>query len=179
MRLAHALCVFAAQLGVQTYSFRDLARQPGGDAVDTVIKAVTECGLGECELFAPQVEPQAPPGGRGPGSPEALKAREDLRKWRVETPLEHFQDIRRRFGAAGISIYAYNYSFNASFTDQEIDRGFEMTRALGAGIITASTTLDSRTRNRREAGVDNRSSRAIMSVTEGRSQCRTPSHAGP
>jgi len=117
------------RLGVQTYSFRDLPRQPGGDAVDTIVKAMTECGLGECELFAPQVEPQLP-------------AREDLRTWRVETPLEHFLDIRKKFGAAGISIYAYNYSFNASFTDREIDRGFEMTRALGAGIITASTTLD-------------------------------------
>jgi sugar phosphate isomerase/epimerase len=121
--------VAGVRLGVQTYSFRDLPRPPGGDAVDTIIRAMTECALGECELYAPQVEPQ-------------LKAREDLRRWRVETPIEHFLEIRRKFGAAGISIYAYNYSFNASFTDQEIDRGFEMTRALGAEIITASTTLD-------------------------------------
>ena len=35
-----------------------------------------------------------------------------------------------------------NYSFNPSFTDEEIDRGFEMARALGASFITASTTLD-------------------------------------
>ena len=104
-----------------------------------------ECGLTECELFAPQVEPQFP-GGRGqrgaPPSPEAVKARDDLRKWRLETPLDHFRDIRKKFSAAGITIYAYNYSPNASFTDAEIDRGFEMTRALGAEIITASTTLE-------------------------------------
>ena len=131
------------RLGVQTYSFRDLPRQPGTDAVDTIINAMTECGLGECELFAPQVEPPlAPGGGRGPGSPAAQNARDDLRKWRVETPLDHFRDIRTKFNAAGISIYAYNYSFNTSFTDAEIDRGFEMTKALGAEIVTASTTLD-------------------------------------
>ena len=40
-----------------------------------------------------------------------------------------------------MSIYAYNYSFSDSFTDQEIDRGFEMARALGAEIITASTMV--------------------------------------
>jgi sugar phosphate isomerase/epimerase len=137
--------VGGVRLGVQTYSFRDMPRPAGGDAVETVIQAMTACGLTECELWAPQVEPQFP-GGRGqrggPPSPEAVKAREDLRKWRLETPLDHFRDVKKKFDAAGISIYAYNYSPNASYTDAEIDRGFEMTRALGAEIITASTTID-------------------------------------
>ena len=123
--------VRGVRLGVQTYSFRDLPRTPGaqGDAVDTIIAAMTACGLTECELWAPQVEPQFP-------------ARDDLRRWRVETPLEHFHAIKRKFDAAGIKIYAYNYSPNRSFTDEEIDRGFAMAGALGADIITASTTLD-------------------------------------
>jgi sugar phosphate isomerase/epimerase len=137
--------VNGVRLGAQTYSFRDLPRTPGVDFVDTVIKAMTACGLTECELFAPQVEPQfsAGRGARGaPPSPEALKAREDLRKWRLETPMDHFVAVKKKFDAAGITIHAYNYSPNASFTDAEIDRGFEMAKALGAGIITASTTLD-------------------------------------
>jgi sugar phosphate isomerase/epimerase len=138
--------VNGVRLGAQTYSFRDLPRTPGGDAVDPVIKACVECGIGEVELFAPQVEPQFNSGARGrrgePPPPEAVKAREDLRKWRLETPLDHFRDVRKKFDAAGIAIYAYNYSPNASFTDAEIDRGFEMARALGAEVITASTTLD-------------------------------------
>ncbi len=137
--------VSGVRLGVQTYSFREMPRAPGQDHVDTIIKAMTECGLTECELFAPQVEPQST-AGRGqrgaPPSPEAIKEREDLRKWRLETPLDHFRDIKKKFDAAGISIYAYNYSPNPSYSDAEIDRGFEMTRALGAEIITASTTLD-------------------------------------
>ena len=137
--------VNGVRLGVQTYSFRELPRAAGSDAVDSVIKAMTDCGLSECELFAPQVEPQfsAGRGQRGgPPSPEAVKAREDLRKWRLETPLDHFKEVGRKFKAAGITVYAYNYSPNASYTDAEIDRGFEMTKALGAEIITASTTLD-------------------------------------
>jgi sugar phosphate isomerase/epimerase len=138
--------VSGVHLGAQTYSFRDLPRTPGGNAVDTVIKALTDSGLSECELFAAQAEPQFPSGARGqrggPPSPEAVKAREDLRKWRIETPIDHFKEVGRKFKAAGITIYAYNYSANASFTDAEIDRGFEMAKALGAEIITMSTTLD-------------------------------------
>jgi sugar phosphate isomerase/epimerase len=53
----------------------------------------------------------------------------------------HFTGIRKKFDAAGLKIYGFNYSFNPSFTDEEIDRGFEIAKALGAEIITASTTL--------------------------------------
>src|SRR5262249_19192220 len=124
--------------------------EPGTDAVDTVIRSMKECELTECELFAPQVEPQFNRGGGGggrgrrgaPPTPEEAKAREDLRRWRLETPLSHFQDVGRKFKSAGIAVYAYNYSANSSFTDAEIDRGFEMTKALGAEIITMSTTVE-------------------------------------
>src|SRR6185295_5006400 len=109
--------VNGVRLGAQTYSFRDLPRTAGGDAIDPVIKACVECGIGEVELFAPQVEPVFNAGERGrrgePPSPEAVKAREALRKWRLETPLDHFRDVRKKFDAAGIAIYAYNYSPNA------------------------------------------------------------------
>ena len=133
--------VAGVRLGVQTYSFRQLPRGAGTDAVDTIIKAMIECGLAECELFAPQVEPQFG-SARGGGARGGSAARDELRKWRLETPLDRFRAIGRTFKAAGMTVYAYNYSPNASFTDEEIDRGFEMTKALGAEIITASTTLE-------------------------------------
>ena len=130
------------RLGVQSYSFRDLPRPEGGDQIDIVIDAMKQCGLRECELWAPQVEPRFGPQGRGRGTPESRQqARDDLRGWRTTTPIDHFRDVKKKFDAAGMSIYAYNYSFSADMTDAEIDRGFEMTRALGATIITASTTL--------------------------------------
>jgi len=121
--------VGSVHLGVQTYSFRDIPRTADGDAVGPFIAAMRECGLSECELWAPQVEP-------------AGLAREALRQWRLDTPLDHFRAVKRLFDAAGISIYAYNYSPNKSYSDAEIDRGFDMAKALGAEIITASTTLD-------------------------------------
>ena len=142
-RLADSV-VSGVHLGVQTYSFRDMTKAPTADAVDIVVKAIADCGLSECELFAAHVEPQPNVrGGRGAApSPEVQQAREDLRKWRLETPMDHFRSVRKKFNDAGVTIYAYNYSFNRSFSDAEIDRGFDMAKALGAEIITASTTLD-------------------------------------
>jgi sugar phosphate isomerase/epimerase len=116
------------RIGAQTYSFRALPRSQGGDQVDATIDAMKACGLGECEVWAPMVEPRG--------------SREELRTWRMETPIDHFRGVKKKFDAAGISIYAWNYSPNASFTDGEIDRGFDMAKALGAEIITSSTTIE-------------------------------------
>ena len=115
-------------LGVQTYSFRDIPRGADGDGVGPVIAAMRACGLTECELYGPQVVP-------------AALAREQRRAWRMATPMDYFRGVRKRFTDAGLEIYAYNYSPQADYTDQEIDRGFEAAQALGATIITSSTTL--------------------------------------
>jgi sugar phosphate isomerase/epimerase len=87
------------------------------------------CGLDECELWTDQIEPLG-------------LSRADLRRWRLKTPLDHFRRIASRFAAAGISVYAYNYSPRASFTDEEIDRGFDIATALGAEILSSSTTIE-------------------------------------
>jgi sugar phosphate isomerase/epimerase len=139
-RLAFAQNVGGVRLGVQTYSFRELPRTPGGDQTAGIIDAMKACGLTECELWSPQIEPAAA-GGRGRTPEQVREAREALRTWRVSTPLEHFRGIKEAFGTIGASIYAYNYSFGNDFTDEEISRGFEHARALGAEIITASTNL--------------------------------------
>src|SRR5262245_37097272 len=139
-RFAFAQNVGGVRLGVQTYSFRELPRTPGGDQTAAIIDAMRTCGLTECELWSPQIEPAAT-GGRGRTPEQVREAREALRTWRVSTPLEHFRGIKDAFGKAGASIYGYNYSFANDFTDEEIDRGFEHARALGAEIINASTNL--------------------------------------
>lgn len=128
--LAQSNTVAGVTLGAQTYSFRQMDRPQGGDMSDVLVKAFAECGLRDCELWSPMLEPVKVP-------------REELRKWRVETPLEHFRAIRKKFNDAKIAIRAYNYSFNDSFTEPEIDRGFAIARALGAEFITASSTLTS------------------------------------
>ena len=119
--------VQGVQIGVQSYSFRDRG-------LDEAIQAMLDVGLSSCELYSGHVEPRGS-GARGP------QAREELRKWRLETPLDHFKQVRAKFDKAGIELYAYNLSFRDDFSDAEMDRGFEMAKALGVGIITASSTV--------------------------------------
>jgi sugar phosphate isomerase/epimerase len=148
--------VNGVRLGAQTYSFRASTSEGGGDPIDKVIKAMTDIGLGECELFGsqaeaslgapmPRVQPRPPSGERKAGPPPDTaarkKARDDLRQWRLSTPLEGFKGIRKKFDDAGILLFAYNYSFRDDFTDEEIERGFEMANALGVKVITASSTI--------------------------------------
>ena len=126
--------------------------------LDAAIKAMSDIGIGECELYSGHVEPR-PSVARGGPRPKparntavqdesvkavarpAPKGQEELRNWRLTVPMDHFKAIRRKFDDAGIHLHAYNYSFNDGFSDEEIDRGFEMARALGVNIITASSTL--------------------------------------
>lgn len=127
------------RLGAQSYSFRDLS-------LEKCIEAMAQIGLGECELFANHVEDagvaKLKASLRPPTDPSGtMPAREFLRYWRLNASLDDFREVRRKFEAAGISLYAYNLSFRDDFTDAEIDRGFEMARALGVVVITASSTL--------------------------------------
>ena len=139
-RWSNASPVGGVRLGVQTYSFRELTTQGAPGAVDVVIASMKACGVDECELWSPQVE-LAAPAGRNAAPDAQAKAREALRAWRLATGSAYYEGVRRRFTAAGMSIYAYNFSFAESFTDDEINRGFEAAKALGAEVITASTTV--------------------------------------
>lgn len=148
------------QLGVQTYSFRDMLPTPG-DMVTKMIAGCHAAGLSSVELFEPTIQPPAfsadapwavvagkpteaslygrPPEGPKPAS--ALALREEMRAWRLNTPLSHFQAIGARFRAAGIAVQAFNFGLKEDCTDAEVERGFAMAKALGTRIMTASTTL--------------------------------------
>jgi sugar phosphate isomerase/epimerase len=134
--------VKGVRIGVQSYSFRTLP-------LDAAIKAMSDIGIGECELFSGHVEPRPKAAGSPATKTESAKAgarpvrkgQEELRHWRLTVPMDHFKDIRRKFEDSGIRLHAYNLSFNDGFSDEEIDRGFEMAKALGVQIITASSTL--------------------------------------
>ena len=127
-------------IGAQSYSFRDLS-------LDDAIKAMTDIGLGACELFAPHIEhmgsPAIPPHSGPPSrDPAARKAtEEETRKWRLTAPMSQFKDVRKKFDDAGIALVGFNYSFRDNFSDEEIDRGFQMAKALGVDVITASSTV--------------------------------------
>ena len=118
---------FAAVLiGVQSYSFRDRD-------LPALIEAMSALGLTSCELWGAHVEPR---------ELRAPEAREDLRQWRLSVSLDHFRSIRARFDTAGIGLNSYNLSFKDHFSDAEIDRGFDMAKALGVPAITASAQVN-------------------------------------
>jgi sugar phosphate isomerase/epimerase len=107
-------------LGVQSYSFRD---RP----IDAAIAAMQQLGLTTCELWQGHVEP------RGGG-------RDEMRRWRETVSIDEFRALKEKFDRAKVRVAAYNISFRDDYSDAEIERGFEMTRALGADVITASAS---------------------------------------
>jgi sugar phosphate isomerase/epimerase len=109
-------------LGVQSYSFRDRS-------LDEAIAAMQQLGLTSCELWQGHLEPKR-------------VTRDEMRRWRETTPIDEFRAVKAKFDRAGIRIYAYNISFKDDFSDAEIERGFEMARAFGTSIITASANVN-------------------------------------
>jgi sugar phosphate isomerase/epimerase len=99
----------------------------------------------------PWTRRDAPPSGRGPAAARGAApgggfgrggdpvAREALRKWRLEVELDKFRAVAKKFDDAGLKLFSYNLSFSDSYTDEEIDKGMLMTKALGTRIITASS----------------------------------------
>ena len=110
------------QIGAQSYSFRD---RP----LDACIDAFREVGLGECELFR-RTCGTAGPERRGAeevaaGNPGSATSRKSARS-----------SMMRAF-----SFTPTTYSFRKDFTDEEIERGFQTTQAMGVKYITASSNV--------------------------------------
>lgn len=123
------------RLGVQTYSFRDWLGKPG-DMTDKMIAAMHQLGIKECELWEPSVQPpELWPPAAGDARIEAV------RKWRLGPGLDDIKAHAAKLRAAGIRVFAFNYSLYDQCTDAEIVRGIEISHALGAKVMTASTTL--------------------------------------
>jgi sugar phosphate isomerase/epimerase len=100
------------QFGLQSYIFTRIGL-PQERLVDTVIASMVETGLGECDFYAPLVDPS--------------------------TSLEQYKAIRRKFEHAGIEIYGLS-GFHGS-NEEELNRTFEVADALGARLITLTVTL--------------------------------------
>jgi sugar phosphate isomerase/epimerase len=108
-------------VGVQSYSFRDLS-------LTAAIEGMRAVGLRSCELWQGHVEPKG-------------VSRDEMRRWRETVSLDEFRKTKALFDGAGIALSAYNISFRDDFSEAEIDRGFEMAKALGAPVITASSNV--------------------------------------
>jgi sugar phosphate isomerase/epimerase len=132
-----AASIAGVKIGCSTYTFSP-AR------IDQAIQGIAEAGFTSSELHPSQIEPafmMRPVFPTGPGKPDRSSersfARDSLRRWRLGVPLEHFAIAGQLFREAGITLAAYNVNYGEDFTDAEIDRSFEMTKSLGADLITA------------------------------------------
>lgn len=137
------------QIGVETYSYRSLrdtsqpwSPQSVDDLMGRVSAAIAEDMIDVCEFWNGLIEP---PGGleRGPVTEAALQRRDNLRKWRVSSPVDIFERARQKFNDAGIDIAFSMYNVDDYMTDEEMDWGFEAAKILGAKGVTANCTVAS------------------------------------
>lgn len=105
----------------------------GERPLDDVLQSMKAIGVGYCELSSSHVEPKALSGPQG--------SREQLRRWRMNTPLEEFAAIRAKLDAAGITLVGYRVDLGSDFTDAELERTFVMASALGAPRITTASNV--------------------------------------
>ena len=144
------------QVGAITYSFRSL---PG--SAEDILKYCLQSGISSIELMGDPAEafagspaglmpPMGPrPGGTPPsGAPAAGTPPTDFRKmmeernqkakpWRETVGMEKFEELRKMYNKAGVTIYAYKpNALNESSSDKEIDYAMTAARALGATSVT-------------------------------------------
>lgn len=154
-----AVAASAIRVGVLTESFHDFPRTPGRDNVDQVIGALKPAGVTEIDLSSSNTEAPSPDTGMKPPPPpgpyggppagftpaelaaRARALRNNLRKWRLETPPSHYAALKSKFDAAGIAVYAISYQHDDVFTDEEIDATFAHAKALGVEVISSRASL--------------------------------------
>jgi sugar phosphate isomerase/epimerase len=124
------------QIGAITYSYRSI---PNAEAI---LKTMADEGFSEVELMSNHAEALAgsPPEERHGESDRGPS--DELRAWRKTVSMDRFKNVRKRFNAAGIDLHLLTYNMNVmTTTDEEIEYGFQMAKALGVKAITTSTQV--------------------------------------
>jgi len=137
--------VRGVKLGAITGVYGPFNAAPGQDVIDVVIQRSIAGGVGHVELVNGLIEPRTTGGGVGGQAPEAVtpeytKSREELRQWRITTPLDRFREIRKKFDAASVNLYSYVMTIGDDFTDPEIDAVFRHMQALGVDKFCTNQT---------------------------------------
>ena len=93
---------------------------------------MVDVGITSCELWEGHVEPCERLGRDARGEMSLVDDRRS----------RHFAAILERFTQAGLTLNANSLRFNDHFSGEEIDRGFELAKALGVPAITASANVN-------------------------------------
>ena len=137
--------IHGVKVGLITYCYRDLPAQPGEDLLAPGIRGCVANGIGEVELWATMVQPPTILQRNGqyvvdPANAAMVKAREDIRRWRLETPASYWRGVRRRFDEAGLNLFAYSLTLADDFTDDEVAATFRAVRAMGVRLLGTNQT---------------------------------------
>lgn len=155
------------QIGCITYSFRSMADQ----SAEATLQYVKDCGISAIELMGDPAESFAgmpvSPINRMKMYQLSTKQRKgeeltDLEKaeladmraqaesfnklvadWRANVDMKKFEQVRRMYNDAGVSIYAFKpNAFGQNNTDAEIAYGMRAAKALGASHVTLEHPSD-------------------------------------
>jgi sugar phosphate isomerase/epimerase len=137
------------RFGAMSFSFfADMPKSPESGRVDNLIRAMTNLGLYDLEIMPDDLTP--PSLGsmleQGPRPPAQ-------RRWWAETPLSHFEGVRRIFNDAGINVDCF--MGNDWETDKELNRDFLIAKALGARYLGRPAGIERITRMARAAEKQN------------------------
>jgi sugar phosphate isomerase/epimerase len=143
------------QIGVTTYSFRSMPREPYKMlqyCIDSNINAVELKGDEVEEFFGkPLNTVKMPPKVAGQPAKELdentkaqLKAyAQSVADWRTSVSMEPFEALGKKFRDAGIFIFAYKpNSLGAENTDGEIEYAMRAAKALGASSVSVELPAD-------------------------------------
>ena len=142
------------QIGAITYSFRSL---PG--STEQLLKYCIDANISAIELMGDAVEEYAgkpanpvkfPP--RVPGQPMKLTDEQraqmaayqkQVAEWRAGVSMDKFEEIRKMYRKAGVSIYAFKpNALNANNTNAEVEYALKAAKALGARSVTLELPTD-------------------------------------
>jgi len=119
---------FGVQIGVITYSYRSMPHN-----VEQLLKYIVESGISAIELMGDSVEEYA-------GKPAD---KEKVAEWRSTVSMEKFEEVRKMYRKAGVSIYAFKPdALGAKNTDAEIEYALRAGKALGANSVTVELPKD-------------------------------------
>jgi len=129
------------QIGAITYSWRSMPGSAG-----EVLQYCLDSGVSSIELMGNVAEefagiPAGPPRPqRGVELTEEQRkefeearaaATEAQKQWRLSAPIEKFEELRKMYNDAGVTIHIAKFS-PADWSDEEIDYAFTAAKALGA-----------------------------------------------
>ena len=123
-----ATTIRGVTIGGNSYCFPD---RPIAEAIDVM----ADLGFTLGEVHPRHMEPAF---GATRGTPMTPAQREQLRQWRISVPMSHYENVGAQFRKKGIDVYAYNVNYRPDFTDAELERSLEATRAMGARIVSGA-----------------------------------------